>query len=952
MKNRLFVASLLLATSAPLLAQQPLLKQPGHWAQDYTGRKADSDVIFGTLPNGLRYAIQHNETPSDGVSMRMRIGSGSLQERTEEQGLAHFLEHMAFRGSTNIADGEVVHMLERQGLQFGPDTNAFTAQDETVYMFNFPKADATALDTGLKLFREIGERLILSQATIDAEKGVVLSEERLRDTPQFRTVKANLNTILDGTRAIDRWPIGTVETIRGATHDWMSRYYRANYRPDNATIVIVGNVDAKAVEQKLRSSFADWKPAGSPDSVDFGAPTGRKATAEFVATGAADQLSLTWVAPDDRRADTEAMSREQLLRRVALTVLNQRLTDRAMKPGSPYVGAQAASVPSLLRSGSITQLGLSASPEKWRQALEAVSEEQRMLLRDGVQPAELQRAVTSIRTSLEAKAASASTRKSSEIADDIVRVANSDELYTSDAQDVAFALPILARVSKADADAALKSLFAGKGPILFRSAQQGAVGDAQLASSLTAAYARMIGAGVKEAAISWPYTSFGKVSPVVSKALDEKLGTTTVKFANGTRLVVKPTKFEKDRIQVAVAFGNGRAGVNPAMAHALWETQLFPLVGTGKLSLGEITQWSQSTGKVASVALQAGNRSFLLTGVTRPADLSTQMQLLAAYARDPGFRTEAVEKAKSFAPMFSGQLEANPGAVFTRGAQALMLGNDPRFNMIPTSADLAKIGANDLSSLVKQTLAGQADVVMVGDVTVDDAIKATQATFAAGEVAKASEALTPKVSTAKSSAPAVFEHKGRADQAFYGEYYVLPDYFADPKASNVADVAAAVLQARLVDIVREKLGMTYSPIVSADSSLELRGLGYLAAAIETPQENFDQFHALLADQLKDLAAKPVSADELARAKQPLIEGQKKKLEQNVYWLAKLTQMTREPRIRTQTLEQVDDLSAVTAADVQALAAKYLTGGKPLIAVAKAAPSQTAAADSKATEIKR
>src|SRR5881275_637832 len=158
MHYRVFVASVLLVSSAPLLAEQPPLKQAGHWAQDYTGRKADPSVRFGTLPNGLRYAIMHNETPTDGVAMRMRIGAGSLQERDEEQGLAHFLEHMAFRGSTNIADGEVIHMLERQGLQFGPDTNAFTAQDETVYMFNFPKADATAVDTGLKLFRELGER--------------------------------------------------------------------------------------------------------------------------------------------------------------------------------------------------------------------------------------------------------------------------------------------------------------------------------------------------------------------------------------------------------------------------------------------------------------------------------------------------------------------------------------------------------------------------------------------------------------------------------------------------------------------------------------------------------------------------------------------------------------------------------------------------------------------------
>src|SRR5206468_4665637 len=183
MKYHMVVASLLLVSSAPLLGAEAPAKQPGHWAQDYTGRKADPSVRFGTLPNGVRYAIMHNETPSDGVAMRMRIGAGSIEERDEEQGLAHFLEHMAFRGSTNIADGEVVHMLERQGLKFGPDTNAFTAQDETVYMFNFPKADQTALDTGLTLFREIGERLKLTQSAIDAERGVVLSGERMSDTP-------------------------------------------------------------------------------------------------------------------------------------------------------------------------------------------------------------------------------------------------------------------------------------------------------------------------------------------------------------------------------------------------------------------------------------------------------------------------------------------------------------------------------------------------------------------------------------------------------------------------------------------------------------------------------------------------------------------------------------------------------------------------------------------------
>lgn len=944
MKYRVIIGSFLLATAAPLLAQQPLLKQTGQWAQNYTGRQADPSVRFGTLPNGLRYAIMHNATPSDGVAMRMRIGSGSLEERDDEQGLAHLLEHMAFRGSTNVPDGEVVHMLERQGLQFGPDTNAFTAQDETVYMFNFPKADATALDTGLKLFREIGERLNLSQNLIDTEKGVVLSEERLRDTPQYRTVTGNIGTILDGTRAPTRWPIGKVAMIKAATHDRLERYYRANYRPDNATIVIVGNIDPAAVEAKIKAQFSDWKRAGAPDPLNLGQPSGKKTIGEIVEPGAPDQLSLAWVRPEDNRAETEAVDREYLVNMIALTVLNQRLSDRAMSPGSPFVAAQAMSTRSLLQSGSVTQIGLAASPDKWHEALDAVSEEQRKLLRDGVQPSELQRAVTTIRTQLEARAAASSTKKSADIADAIVKAADEDDLYTSDVQDLALATPILAKLTPADVNAALKQSFSGSGPIMFRSAQSGAAGESQLAQALTSAYSRQLGAAVKEAAISWPYTSFGKPSPVVSKSVDSKLGTTLVSFGNGTRLLIKPTKFEKDRIQVAVLFGNGRTGVSPASAHSLWEAPFYTLGGTAKLSTSDITHWAQQTGKVTSASLTVGTRAFALVGATRPADFAAEMQTLTAYARDPGFRPEAFDKVKSIGPMISGQIETNAGAVYSRGSQALLVGKDPRFQLVPSSQDLAHIAASDLPGLFKSTLSGQADVVVVGDISVEDAIKATQDTFASGPSAKRVALEQAKITmTTPNGVPFVFEHKGRADQAFYGEYYRLPDYFADPKTSAAGKVAAAILETRLVDTIREKLGMTYSPMVAAESSLDLQGEGYFGAALETPPTNFAAFHTLLAGEIADIAKKPVDADELARAKKPIIEGLRKKLETNGYWIGKLTDLMRDPRIESQMLSQIDDISAVSAADVQAMASKFLVGQKPLIAISKSQAAQTASA---------
>jgi len=936
MKYRVVIASILLCSSAPLLAQPASTEQPNRWAQDYVGRKADPSVRFGTLPNGLRYAIMHNTTPSDGVAMRMRIGSGSLEERDDEQGLAHFIEHMAFRGSTNVADGEVVRMLQRQGLQFGADTNAFTAQDETVYMFNFPRADSTALDTGLTLFREIAGRLTLAQPAIDAERGVVLSEVRLRDTPAYHVAQTEIGTSFAGTRLPDRWPLGKPAVIQSAKRDQLERFYRSNYRPDNATIVVVGNIDPAAVEQQIRARFSDWKADGSADAIDFGVPTGAKKVGEIIAAGVPDQLTLDWVGAADRRAETEAVDRDILLRQLALTVLNQRFADRALKPASPFVKAGAGEVRSLFHSGSLTTIVITTTPDKWQDALNAVSTEQRLLLRDGVQPAELSRAIATLKTQFENAAATAATRKSADIADRIVKAVNDDELYTSPAQDLALAAPILAAVTPADVTAAMKEAFAEHGPIMVRAAQRAPAGDAQLAAALDGAYRRPLGAAVKEAAIIWPYTSFGKPSAVVGRSIDPKLGTTLLRFANGTRLLVKPTSFEKDKISVGVVLGNGRAGVPPALARTLWEAQLFPVAGTRKLGLAEITQWAEEKGKVISVALDAGNRAFVITGATRPADLGSEMQLLDAYARDPGFRPEAYEKAKSVAPTVAGQIAGNPAATYLRGAQALMVGNDPRFTVLPSDAALASAAPGDLQALLSRPLASDAEVVMVGDVTVDQAIKAVQPTFGAGPGGPRIPVVTPHVTVPSGRAsPYVFEHSGRADQAFYGEYFRLPDYFADPKASAVADVASAIISSRLVDTVREQLGITYSPQVQALTAVDLPGEGYLGVTLETPPMNFPKFHSLLGGQLSDLAAKPVSTDELTRAKQPLIETERKKRETNAFWLDKLAQIARDPRIESEALSSIDRLSAVSAADVQAFIAKYAAAQKPTVVIARA-----------------
>ncbi|MBX5020813.1 M16 family metallopeptidase, partial [Rhizobium lentis] len=192
--------------------------------------QADPDVHFGTLANGMRFAIMRNVTPPGQVSVRFRISSGSLQENDDQQGLAHFLEHMAFKGSTNVAEGEMIRILQRKGLAFGRDINGHTYYDETVYFLNLPQGDADTISTGLMLMRETASELTLDAGAFDRERGVILSEERLRDTPQYRAALEIMNSLLAGKRATMRAPIGKADIISNAPVALVRDYYRANYR--------------------------------------------------------------------------------------------------------------------------------------------------------------------------------------------------------------------------------------------------------------------------------------------------------------------------------------------------------------------------------------------------------------------------------------------------------------------------------------------------------------------------------------------------------------------------------------------------------------------------------------------------------------------------------------------------------------------------------------------------
>jgi zinc protease len=194
------IAVAVASATAPAVASTVPAKQAVNgWGVRLTDVTPDPSIRYGTLPNGMKYAIMRNATPKGTASVRLQIAFGSIGETENERGLAHFIEHMAFNGTTHVPEGDMVKILERQGLAFGPDTNAVTGFDTTTFMLELPKSDDEHIDTAMFLFREIGSEVKFDPAAIDRERGVILSEERSRDNFRLHQVVDQLDFQLPGT---------------------------------------------------------------------------------------------------------------------------------------------------------------------------------------------------------------------------------------------------------------------------------------------------------------------------------------------------------------------------------------------------------------------------------------------------------------------------------------------------------------------------------------------------------------------------------------------------------------------------------------------------------------------------------------------------------------------------------------------------------------------------------
>ncbi|PIX65229.1 MAG: peptidase M16, partial [Sphingomonadales bacterium CG_4_10_14_3_um_filter_58_15] len=354
------------------LAQQTKADDIVPWLYENSDIPIDKTWTFGELDNGMRYAVKPNGVPPGQVSVRLRIDVGSLMESEEEQGFAHFMEHLTFRGSTHVPDGEAKRVWQRLGVTFGSDSNAETTPTQTVYKLDLPNASEASLDESLKILSGMVRSPGLSATAINAERPVVLAELAERAGPQTKVQNATRELFFAGQRLANRAPIGTPETLGAGTPTMLKLFHQRWYRPEKAVIVIAGDGDPALFVKLLNKHFSQWQGRGEAGIIpDFGQPQEVSDISQILIEPTLPRfISMIIARPWEQVEDTIVYNQQILIDLLALQMINRRLEARARAGGS-YLQASVGQ-DNVSRSVDGTFVSIIPLGDDWEAALKDV----------------------------------------------------------------------------------------------------------------------------------------------------------------------------------------------------------------------------------------------------------------------------------------------------------------------------------------------------------------------------------------------------------------------------------------------------------------------------------------------------------------------------------------------------------------------------------------------------
>ena len=922
-------------SSLVLAAAQDSLTPAVTWPHEASDLKPDPKLVFGRLDNGLRYLILPNAEPPKRVSMRLHIAAGSLMETDKQQGLAHFMEHMAFNGTKHYPANEMIEFFQRLGMAFGADTNAHTSFDETVYKLEMPDNDKRLLDQGMLWMRDVADGMIIGAEEIEKERGVILSEKNARDSVDFRTMIEGFKFGLPESLIPNRLPIGTEEVLKTAPRQQFLDFYKKWYTPERMTVIVVGDVKPNDIKPVIAEHFTDLKaPAKNTPNPSIGKVTtgnGLRTKVHTEKEGAQVTIQVETPRPSPRRPHNSETRRIELIRSLANAMLNRRFEILSKKPDSAFLAAGASSQDWMHFVESFG-LEITSKPESWDKALAAGEQELRRAVLHGFTKSELTEAAANVMTALENEAKGVLTRKSRALADVIASNVSDRKVFTHPDDSLAWAKAELPKITVEQCHVALKEGWSSEDINIFIGGNL-TLDDSE--KKIAAVWKKSRGVEVapqkEEAEAIWGYTSFGDPGKVTAEKVVEDLQITQVTFANGVRLNIKPTDFKKDTIEYSASFGDGKlTAPKTTPGLALFAQYTFENGALGKHSIDDLQR--VLAGKTVDINFSVGDDAFSLTGKTNRKDLTNQFQLLAAFLSDPGWREDGVPRLKMGLTGLFQQLNHTPEGVMQSQGNAFMHGDDYRF-VFPQQEEIAARTMGEVKEwLEPQLRTGYLEIGVVGDLEVKEVIAAAKATVGSLP-ARATERLGHEDLRTSVKFPGGVKEKEFAFDSKIPKSMALvlwptTDRRKNVKLSRQLSLLSEIVSDRVRLKVREELGESYSPDVASMMSDTWTGYGQFMAMMSTDNKQAKKLTAIARDIAAGVAEKGISEDELARARKPILTGLAEQRRSNSYWLGIVVGPSQsKPERLDWARTMTDDFKDVTLTDLNRLAKDYLSADK-------------------------
>jgi zinc protease len=906
----------------------------------------DPAVRLGTFPNGLHYAIMPNAIPGDAVSIRLAFDVGSYLEADEELGYAHFIEHMAFRSTRQAPNGVLDNRFGTLGVALGRDQNAETTLKSTVYRVDLPKHDVAAVRTVLDWMRGAADGINFTTAAVEPERGVVLSELRERGSALSDMQKAIARFQLPGTRSSSRDPGGTEASVRAATPERLRAFHDRWYRPENARLVIVGDVEPDALIKAAEDAFGSWKADGrAPARPQPAKPAERGLDAFSVSDpNLPSLLSACRVTRPDPTGYSLELERRSQYSLLWSNIMDARIAQRAEEADAPFVGGGML-VQREIPDAVVSCLLLMPKPGKWKETLAVGEAELRRFAREGPTEEEAAHAVSEFQARLNGASYQSGARQTKGLADAIVKseLAGFELIHPDEAKRLGDV--VTAGTKAADLKKAFDADWAGTGPLLAAGAPAPLPREALLAAWRDDEKVAPLAAFEERKAVEWAYWDFGRAGHLKHKQKLPELGATRYTFANGTILTLKPTALEPGGVEVRVRFGNGERGLSEKdRVAAEFAAGLLPAGGLGKMEYRDVeAALSDYTWRFT---LSVGTNAYTLSSSTLSDQVYQQLMVMAAYMTDPGFRPALDAKLPAVLDLVYRTAGADPSTMASDALEAALF---PAQRSLPPRERMEALNSVEFDRLLRPALTGMpAEVTIVGDFDEKYVRKAFAATFGA---------LPPRPPRGEPVGPGPFRrfpdtlpvsavgyHNGAPGKA--AALLLWPLYVATPERRHeelALNILGTIFQTRLMQEIRGAMGKVYSPSVTT-AMPDFADQGYLAARFETTSADLEAVVAATQRIAGELAQGNISADELERARGPMVAARQQILKRNAPWAATLAASTRDPQAVSELTGLPAALSAVTLDEVKAAAATWLVRD-PMIARALPRPAAASTAAS-------